>query len=178
MYFICWDYYLTMCLDACITRACAHAHLKTWCQKTATSATSGTFRCNDARKCCSSDSWPCSSFCYTCCLAWYFKGNRVVACSSSWSNICYKDFFGCVSVIGTTVLSEVIFRYVAGITIGLVVFMCVEVAHECLAHVWCLWQVDPSSSLNVVRTWDDVGPHMRERTGAGGTAPVRVLFGA
>ena len=40
-----------------------------------------------------------------------------------------------MSVIGTTVLSEVIFLYVAGITIDLVVFMCVEVAHECLAHV-------------------------------------------
>nr|DAG98634.1 MAG TPA: hypothetical protein [Herelleviridae sp.] len=25
--------------------------------------------------------------------------------------------------------------------------------------------------------WGDVGPHMRERTGAGGTAPVRALFG-
>ena len=38
-----------------------------------------------------------------------------------------------MSVIGTTVLSEVIFRYVAGITIGLVVFTCVEVAHGALS---------------------------------------------
>ena len=59
------------------------------------------------------------------------------------------------------------------ITIGLIVSMRIGVACMCDVCVYLRRQVD-SGSWNVNQNLDDVGPHNVKRTGAGGTAPVRV----
>jgi len=150
--------------DVCITRTYAHAHLKTWVEKAATFATSGTFRCNDARKCRSSYFWVCSSFRYRCCLPWYFKENRVAVCSGFCCNICYSLLFVRALVIGTTVGWAVVFQYMSEITIGLIVSMRIGVA--CMRDV-CVYlrrQVD-SGSWNVNQNLGRCGTAQRKTNG-------------
>lgn len=62
----------------------------------------------------------------------------------------------------------------AEVTIGLIVSMRIGVVCMCDVCVYLRRQVD-SGSRNVNQNLDDVGPHNVKRTGAGGTAPVRVL---
>ena len=69
-----------------------------------------------------------AAFCYTCCLAWYFKGNRGVVCSGFDCNICYSLLFVRALVIGTTVGWAVVFQYMSEITIGLIVIATIGVA--------------------------------------------------
>lgn len=99
-----------------------------------------------------------------------------VACSGFDCNICYILLFVRALVIGTTVGWAVVFQYMSEITIGLIVSMRIGVACMCDVCVYLRRQVD-SGSWNVNQNLDDVGPHNVKRTGAGGTAPVRVSGG-